>query len=378
MAGVYSSDRNTMTVATWAEFKTYLDGTAASGAFTFSENADFYRIITEPLAGIRLEHTLRKDGGADQIDFDTNFKNNPLVVKSGISYDGGLTEWLGSQAPTVGQKAMAASLPVTLASDQPAINITGTVVANIPASAADLATISVGMVTTSAAGTALQTTGTLVMLTTYTEQNAAARRSIASNNAADTAAGTGARTVRLTYFDGSMAGPFTEDLTLNGTTPVPTVNTNIRYVESLRVLTTGSGGQNAGILTLFVNNAGGGGTIGTARAGDNQTFWCHHYVPTGKVCSVTSMTVGTNSTSSTAGGFFFLKARKMDGVIAPMTTGTVVTDFVRSYGQSSTTQRVYDNSIRVTGPAHIVVHAVAEAATSTTHRASFDFYERVP
>lgn len=35
-----------------------------------------------------------------------------------------LKKWLGSTAPTVGQKAMVASIPVTLASDQPALQVT--------------------------------------------------------------------------------------------------------------------------------------------------------------------------------------------------------------------------------------------------------------
>jgi hypothetical protein len=39
--------------------------------------------------------------------------------------DENIGAWLGSTAPTVGQKAMAASIPVTLASDQPAIPVTG-------------------------------------------------------------------------------------------------------------------------------------------------------------------------------------------------------------------------------------------------------------
>jgi len=38
-----------------------------------------------------------------------------------------LEGWFGSTAPTVGQKTMAASVPVTMASDQPAIAVTGTV-----------------------------------------------------------------------------------------------------------------------------------------------------------------------------------------------------------------------------------------------------------
>ncbi|MGH8693547.1 MAG: hypothetical protein ACREVM_04875 [Burkholderiales bacterium] len=41
-----------------------------------------------------------------------------------------LARWLGSTAPTVGQKVMASSLPVVLASNQSAVPVTGTVTAN--------------------------------------------------------------------------------------------------------------------------------------------------------------------------------------------------------------------------------------------------------
>ena len=45
--------------------------------------------------------------------------------------DANVGAWLGSTAPTVGQKAMAASLPVVIASDQSAVAVSGTVTANI-------------------------------------------------------------------------------------------------------------------------------------------------------------------------------------------------------------------------------------------------------
>jgi hypothetical protein len=47
-----------------------------------------------------------------------------LHVKSQLTASSvGIDHWLGSTAPTVGQKAMSASLPVTLASNQPAIQV---------------------------------------------------------------------------------------------------------------------------------------------------------------------------------------------------------------------------------------------------------------
>lgn len=48
---------------------------------------------------------------------------------NGLDVD--LTRWIGSAAPTVGQKAMAASLPVVVASDQTAIPISGTITVSV-------------------------------------------------------------------------------------------------------------------------------------------------------------------------------------------------------------------------------------------------------
>lgn len=126
------------------------------------------------------------------------------------------------------------------------------------------------------------TTSVTVRGTVYTPPGNNAQRSIKSANANDTGAGTGARTVTITYLDAACAGPFTETITLNGITAVNTVNTNIALIERMEVATVGSGGGNAGVITLNTGLNGAGGVIGTIAAGDNQTFWCHHYVPAGK------------------------------------------------------------------------------------------------
>lgn len=63
---------------TWAEFKKYLDGTYATLAFTFYEGSDYYTITTESYSGVAQRYDLLKDAGADQTDFETNFKTLPL------------------------------------------------------------------------------------------------------------------------------------------------------------------------------------------------------------------------------------------------------------------------------------------------------------
>ena len=135
------------------------------------------------------------------------------------------------------------------------------------------------------------TSGKAIYATTYTPQGADAQRSIKSGNVNDTAAGTGARQVLLTYLTATFELK-TEILTLNGTTAVATAASDIAFVESLTVVSVGSGGGNAGTITFHTNNSGGGTTWASIAASDNQTFWAHHYVPAGRTCLLLSVNTG--------------------------------------------------------------------------------------
>lgn len=70
---------------------------------------------------------------------------------------------------------------------------------------------------------------------------------VVSTSANDTSAGTGARTIRIVGLDAS-GNVQTEDLTMNGLSNVTSVNT-FRRVHRCYVLTAGSGGTNAGVIT---------------------------------------------------------------------------------------------------------------------------------
>jgi hypothetical protein len=216
------------------------------------------------------------------------------------------------------------------------------------------------------------TTKAIVRRTAYTEQTTNAQRSIKSANANDTGAGTGSQQVTITYLDATGAGPFTEVITLNGTTAVNTVSTTICFIEKIQVTRVGSGAVNAGIITLNATTGGLGAVIWTIAAGDNQTFGCHHYVPTGKVCNVTGIDVSHNGTTVGSGGVFVMNAFSI-GV-----TGAVdlqVSDFIRLYGQSSSFERSYGSPIKITGPSRLTVYVTPETASATTYRASVDFFE---
>lgn len=215
-------------------------------------------------------------------------------------------------------------------------------------------------------------TRVLVNRTAYIEQISNAQRSIASSSANDTSAGTGARTLKIFYYDSSGAGPFSETMTLNGTSFVNTVSTTICYIEQITVITAGSTGSNVGTITLKAATAGGGVTIGTMVPTDNQTFWCHHYIATAKTCNITGISCGHNGTTVGSGALFTVNALTIGVANA---VETQVSDFVRLYGQTSTFARNYSSPIVVTGPARLQVYVTPETSSSTTYRAAFDFFE---
>ena len=108
---------------------------------------------------------------------------------------------------------------------------------------------------------------------------AARVHAVVSGSANDAAAGTGARTLLLTGILASGAES-SEIITLNGTTPVNSSGSYI-HVTSLEVLTAGSGGVNAGIITATAatdstvtcsmhtgDNRSSGALLFAARPGD--------------------------------------------------------------------------------------------------------------
>ncbi len=111
----------------------------------------------------------------------------------------------------------------------------------------------------------------------YPFQSTATVLEILSASAADTAAGTGARTFLLQGLDANF-NPISETITLNGVTPVATVNSYLR-VNLLRIASAGSGNVNAGDITLRVVSAGA--TQGIARAGTGFAKTCIYTVPAG-------------------------------------------------------------------------------------------------
>ena len=126
---------------------------------------------------------------------------------------------------------------------------------------------------------------TNVRATAYTQQTAAAQRSLVSSSASDTSAGTGAITVVINYLNNSMVLK-QDTVTLNGTTAVNTNQTDIQFIESMYVATAGTNRANVGTITMMTGTAGGGSAMAAIAVSDNSTFYAHHYVPIGVSCYI--------------------------------------------------------------------------------------------
>lgn len=98
---------------------------------------------------------------------------------------------------------------------------------------------------------------------------------LVSSDAADTAAGTGARLVEVQGLDANWEFQ-TEEVILNGTTPVNTTNSYLRIFR-MKVTSVGSGGANAGIIKA---TAATDATVTAAiQTGVNQTLMAIYTIP---------------------------------------------------------------------------------------------------
>jgi predicted aspartyl protease len=212
--------------------------------------------------------------------------------------------------------------------------------------------------------------------TTYTEQSSNAQRSVKSSSTNDTSAGTGAREIRITYFDSSGNGPYTTNVVLNGTTAVDTGATDICFIEKMEVVSVGSGGFNAGTISLYTTTAGGGsviGSIGVGNAvtgtGDNKTLWAHHYVPNGKAAELSTVVFGATANAGGAAGNFYLMAKTI-GSNEPEHLVTELDNVV----QGNSFQRSLSSPVRIIGPSRITAYGVP-TNNNTYLYGAFDYSE---
>lgn len=273
-----------------------------------------------------------------------------------------IASWFGSTAPTVGQKAAGACLPVVLPSDQviqvstvPLTSTSGLAYGRVLIGSPDIAYPMMG--------------------TTYIEQTVNFTGSIRSTSVLDTAAGTGARTLEIEYFDQTGAGPFTETVTLNGTTAVNLVQTNHCFIQRMRVLTVGSLGWNAGTISLYTGAGGTGVAIGSIaynvaykNEGDNKTFWAHRYIAAGKTATFYTISFGTNGNQT---GRVFMR---LSYPLSPNTAVQQITESLIAALNTSTTSRRMEVARLVAGFSRVYLTVISNGS-NTTFYGGFDYTE---
>lgn len=210
----------------------------------------------------------------------------------------------------------------------------------------------------------------IVRNTTYTQTATVRVRSIRSDNANDDGSpgGTGARTVRITYLKNDFTGPFTEDVTLNGTSWVDTASTTMMYIESIEVLTVGSTGANAGIITLNDNTAGTGATMCTMVAGDKRIFYCHHFVATGKTMTLMGLSGGCDGVA----GRISVQWSPLD--VSDAALREICGMRIPAAQQNQ--HRSLEAPINIPGPALVAAYVKPASATAVIFWAELDYYER--
>ena len=137
---------------------------------------------------------------------------------------------------------------------------------------------------------------------------------ISDDNADNGATATGVLTVRIDYLDATGAEDF-EIVTLNGTTGVNTVATDIRFVNDMYALTVGSNGVAEGNITIYKT----GGAIATdlynlIAAGGNKSLIPHRMVPLAKTLYLMQWHCAeANNKRAT----FRIRSTDMNGVLIP-------------------------------------------------------------
>lgn len=143
---------------------------------------------------------------------------------------------------------------------------------------------------------------------------------ILSSSVNDTSAGSGARTVRISGLKSSTSSSYTsEDLTLNGTTAVTSSNSWWR-INRAYVLTAGTGGENAGTLTVrgSLDNAV---IFLTISAGRNQSNVACYTVPANREILIKQLKISITRASGAAGSALLsIRARIPNGVYRSIET----------------------------------------------------------
>jgi hypothetical protein len=181
---------------------------------------------------------------------------------------------------------------------------------------------------------------------------------VVSSSGNDTSAGTGVQKVKITYLDNAWAEQ-TEEVTLNGLTPVLTTATNILRVNNFRASAVGTGGFSAG--NIDVKAVAPTATIySRIPTGNTRARNSVYTVPDGKTLFITSAAISAWSSTANKLGRFTLRANWDD---VNETTGIFMAQFeAQVSGQSF--YRDFEIPIKLGEHTDLYMVCISDAATS--------------
>ena len=135
---------------------------------------------------------------------------------------------------------------------------------------------------------------------------------IVSEDAGDTSAGTGVRTVKILYLDATGEQQVTVAM-MNGTTPVDLTPSDVRFVQDMYSLTVGSNGVAEGHIKIH-NKADDGLVYNMIAEGGNKSLVPNRMVPLGKNLILRSWQVAEAQGKRIA---FRIRSTDMYGVLIP-------------------------------------------------------------
>jgi hypothetical protein len=144
--------------------------------------------------------------------------------------------------------------------------------------------------------------------------------------------------------------------------------TDIEFIESLVIATSGTDLANDGTINLMTGLGGAGSVMAAIVALDNATFYAHHYVPAGVTCYVNKH---TGAGTLAAGRTYMVRTGNPTAVGPVLQIGDIIIHLA-----GSTEDHDYETPLVVPGPDLIVMreNPIASAAGNLAY-ASFDWVQ---
>ena len=198
---------------------------------------------------------------------------------------------------------------------------------------------------------------------------AARTHDLVSSDVADNGVtpGTGMQTVRIFGLDSAWALQ-QEDITLNGTTNVPTKNTYLRIFR-MSGLSAGSGVINAGLITATAQTDS---TVSAAIAiGDGQTQMAVYSVPTGYKALIHSLNISYNRSGGAASTIdVILMVRCFIDTTTPVLLTQDYVEIVQ--GATNPVIKPFTPPKMLAGPCDVFLRVVAASANNNDVSGGFD------